>query len=142
MDARSTPLSAGERLEIGTELRRAADAIAIGNDGKARVCARRAAGVALRAWHRARGNAGAPADAQSLLKAVSPESGLPAEAVDAAGRLSASVAAAGSAGAGAVAAGSRATTDPIADARIIIAAVEASPGNADPHAGPSAAGYV
>jgi hypothetical protein len=150
-------LSPCDRLEIGTELRRAADAIAAGNDGKARVCARRAAGVALRAWHRSRGTAGAPADAQSLLKFAASDNALPAGAREAAARLSASVA--GFPGAGRPGAGQpepgrpeagRPQTgtadaarpfsiDPLADASIVMAAVESSlSGAAGTGADPSA----
>jgi len=99
-----------ERSEIEIEFRRAAEALAAGNDGKARVCARRAAGVALRAWHRSRGMAGVPSDAQSLLKLAAVEPDLAAAAREAAGRLSATAGPAG-------------TTDPVGDARTIIAAV-------------------
>jgi hypothetical protein len=127
-------LSAGERLEIQTELRRAAEALAAGNAGKGRVCARRAAGVVLRAWHRERGTAGAPADAQSLLVLASSDSGLPEGARGAAGRLSASVSGGGTSGpgSGAAGAGSGISADPIADATIIIAAVGAAPRATDP----------
>jgi hypothetical protein len=105
-----------ERNEIDVELDRAAAAIAAGNDGKARVCARRASGVALRSWHRARGNRAAPPDAQSLLKLASVDPGLPLPVREAATRLSAQ-------SAGPAASGGGSSIDPIADARIIIAAV-------------------
>ena len=110
-------LSDSDRLAIEAELARAASALATGNDGKARVCARRACGVALRAWYALNERPGLPADAQSLLRHAASDDGLPVSTREAAGRLPASVA--GAAG--------DLTTDPIADAVALIAALAPAP---------------
>ena len=118
MGADKAALTAGERAEIDRELRAATEALSVGNEGKARVCARRASGVALRAWRRHCGDSsGVPADAQSLLLIAATDANAPAVVRDAAGRLSASV----------TAPPGSATTDPLADARLLIDALT-SPG--------------
>ena len=110
-----------ERMSIEAELRQAADAIARGNDGMARVCARRASGTALRAWSRAKGIS-APPDAQSLLKLASSDPGLPAEIRQAAERLSTSVADRDSL---------PFSDDPVGDAMLIVDTLESLPGKRD-----------
>ena len=124
-----TPLSPQERSEIQAELRRALEAETAGNAGKARVCARRACGVALRAWHRAQGRAGLPADAQSLLRIASSGTGMPAGVREAAARLSASVT------------GPGISADPIADANALIAALTSGGPPVPPPTG-AGGGYV
>ena len=110
-----------ERTTIEAELRQSADALAAGNDGKARVCARRASGTALRSWFR-EGRITAPADAQSLLKLASTEPRLPFELRQAAERLSTSVT-------------DREilpfSDDPVGDARLIVDLVESIAGRRD-----------
>jgi hypothetical protein len=114
-------LSDADRRTIATELERAAAAIGEGNDGKARVCARRASGVALRAWLAWKKQPAGPLDAQSLLKLAADDYGFPGEAKQAALRLSAAV----TEGAGLH------STDPIGDANIIIDAVARLTGRPD-----------
>ncbi len=112
-------LSPADRQTIEAELRRAIEALGQGNDGKARVCARRASGVALRAWFQARGSgATGPGDAQSLLKLAGGDPGLPQEIRQAAIRLST-----------AITERDRLpfSDDPVTDARAIVGAIESLP---------------
>ena len=115
-------LTSADRLTIDTELGHAAEALKEGNDGKARVCARRAAGVALRSWFQSRGRATGPLSAQLLLKLASEDYALPEDVRRIAGRLAAQ--------AGDPDPENR-SADPIAEARAIIGAIESLPGRRD-----------
>ncbi len=112
-------LSQAERDAVEIELGRGRAALSAGNDGKARVCARRASGVALRAWYRASGRPDAPPAAQSLLNIARADPALPAELREAAVRLTTSI-------------NDRESLpfsgDPLGDAAAIIAIIEALPG--------------
>jgi len=116
-------LSAEERREIAAELDRARGALAVGNDGKARVCARRAAGVALRAHYRDRSDGGWNGDAQQLLLKASTDQGVPSAARDASLRLTTSVTKKDT---------EPFSTDPVGDAVAIVASIDqAGPRDAD-----------
>jgi hypothetical protein len=81
---------AGEgRERIALELSRAEEARLAGNEGMARVCSRRAAGMALGARRVVRG--GRDEDALALLRGVASEEGVPQEVRKAAERLTARV---------------------------------------------------
>jgi len=108
-------LSPADRTTIEAELRQAQVALGQGNDGKARVCARRASGAALRAWFRAGGAAAGPADALSLLKLAAADTGLPGELRQAAARLSTAVTDRDRLAF---------SDDPVGDAGIIVGAIE------------------
>jgi len=92
--------------KIGAELRTGERARASGNEGMARVCARRAAGMAIESVHppSAAGNA----DIMSRLRALEADLSRPASVREAAGRLAAKVT------------GNSFAADPIGDALIII----------------------
>jgi hypothetical protein len=107
-------LTGEERREIDAELDRARAALASGNDGKARVCARRGAGIALRAHYRASAGGEWNGDAQSLLLKASTDPLLGPEVRDAALRLTTSVTRKDSA---------PFSTDPVGDALSIVARV-------------------
>lgn len=112
-------LTSADKLTIETELNHAAEALEAGNDGKARVCARRATGVALRAWFQAMGRATGPLSAQLLLKLASEDYSLPEEVRKTAGRLAAQVTDPNP---------GRRSADPVGEAKAIIAAIESHPG--------------
>lgn len=67
------------KAEIAQELMRAATARQEGFEGRARVCARRATGVAIREYRRLRGEATLRANAYDLLAGLSDEENLPEE---------------------------------------------------------------
>lgn len=50
-----------------------------GNEGRARVCARRAAGLAIRAYYRARGDSLVESNAYSLLRRLRADANIPQE---------------------------------------------------------------
>jgi len=108
-----------EKKGISTELDRARAALSGGNDGKVRVCARRAAGIALQAYYRAITGVPWSGDAQSLLLRASTNPEIPPDARDASLRLTTSITQKDSA---------PFSTDPIADALAIISNVE-TPGS-------------
>lgn len=66
-------------------------ALSVGNDGIARVCARRAAGVAITFWLRESGRTGWGVDAMSQLRHLLNEPYFPSEVQTAATRLAAKV---------------------------------------------------
>jgi hypothetical protein len=76
---------------IEHELRNALAAQAEGNPGKARVCARRAAGLAIRAHYRRREGPHWGGDAMTQLKRVQLDESLPEEIRQAAARLTTKV---------------------------------------------------
>lgn len=92
------------------EFATARDAVRKGNEGMARVCARRAAGAAISYWIRENGKRDWAVDAMSQLRRVGDEPAMPAEVRAAATRLAARVT---------PHATSR-TTDPLNDCRVII----------------------
>lgn len=114
-------LSKADREAVEIELGRGRAALSEGNDGKARVCARRASGVALRAWYKATGRPDAPPAAQSLLNIARVDPALPGELREAAVRLTTSI-------------NDREnlpfSSDPLGDAAAIIALIESLPGPA------------
>lgn len=112
-------LTVADREAIGIELGRARDALSAGNDGKARVCARRASGVALRAWYRMTERPDTPPAAQSLLNIALTDAALPDELRQAAVRLTTSITNRDSA---------PFSSDPVQDAATIIAVIEGLPG--------------
>jgi hypothetical protein len=68
--------SQATRAEIDAELSRAKSSQAEGFEGRARVCARRAAGAAIREYHRFMGRSGLRANAYDLLAGMKTEPGL------------------------------------------------------------------
>jgi hypothetical protein len=76
------------RALIAEEFAAAERAARQGNYGMVRVCARRAAGAAIRFWVEQKELAGWPPDAMSQLRALQLESSLPEEVRQAAERLS------------------------------------------------------
>jgi hypothetical protein len=94
---------------IEEELDAARAALASGNEGKARVCARRAAGEAIARYRMKTPAPGWPADALGLLLALRDDPSFSAGARDAAGRLTAKVSDRHAM-----------STDPIGDAAVII----------------------
>jgi len=109
-------LSTEERREIAAELEGARTALASGNEGRARVRARRAAGVALRAHYRDGSDGAWNGDAQSLLARASADPALPPAARDASLRLTTSVTKQAS---------RPFSTDPVGDANAIVSAIVA-----------------
>jgi hypothetical protein len=79
------------RQQIENELERARLALKSGNDGRARVCARRAAGIAIGVWLQQRDETGWPADAINRLRFTREQSSLPDDVRNAAARLTARV---------------------------------------------------
>lgn len=69
------------------ELARAEAARQQKNEGRARVCARRAAGWAIRAWYQAREGSGWGGDAMKQLKRLGADSGAPEAVRQSAARL-------------------------------------------------------
>jgi hypothetical protein len=77
--------------QIERELAQAQRARAAGNEGRARVCARRAAGWAIRAWYQRRGDARWRGDALTQLKRLQADEAAPQPIRAAAERLTATV---------------------------------------------------
>lgn len=102
--------------EIEKELAKAEAALRDGNDGMVRVCARRAVGLAAEAWRERFPRKGWPGDALNQLRQIWANESFPPEIRRAAERLMTKV-------------NQRDTapfsTDPIADARSIIAHLDA-----------------
>lgn len=76
---------------IADELARGREAQAAGNAGQARVCARRAAGLALKAWYQARDDVFWGGDALTQLLRLQAESAVPEAVRAAAARLTTKV---------------------------------------------------
>jgi len=74
-------------LKIEAELRQAEQARAGGNEGMARVCARRAAGIAIRGFYQARGEQVRSTSAVDLLEQIRSDERLPADIHTVAGHL-------------------------------------------------------
>jgi len=79
MDANQAP--------VEKELAQAHKARAMGNEGQARVCARRAAGIAIREWYKRRAEAGWHGDAMKQLQRLQADMLAPEEVRAAARRL-------------------------------------------------------
>jgi hypothetical protein len=94
------------------EFSAAEEALKIGNEGKARVCARRAVALADEAWLAKQADQTFRGDALAHLRRIQQDLSLPLSIREAAERLSTTVTRKDSA---------PFTTDPIGDARIIIA---------------------
>jgi len=73
--------------KIEAELRQAGQARAAGNEGMARVCARRAAGIAIRGFYQARGEQVRSTSAVDLLEQIRSDERLPADIHIVAGHL-------------------------------------------------------
>ena len=84
---KSMAFSAQEKQKIAGELERGASARSAGLEGRARVCARRAAGMAVRAYLAGRGETSGSLSAYDLLAELQTLPGVPAEARQAAGLL-------------------------------------------------------
>lgn len=97
---------------IEQELAAAEAALKIGNDGKARVCARRAVALAAEAWLARHSVQAGRTDAMAHLRRVQRDDSFPSSIRQAAERLTTTVTRRDSA---------PFTSDPIGDARIIIA---------------------
>jgi len=95
---------------IRQELQTARQALKDGNNGMARVCARRAAGAAIGFWLRENGRTGWGVDAMSHLRHLENEPSFPPEIQTAAARLAAK----------ATPKSSSPSTDPLHDCRIIV----------------------
>jgi HEPN domain-containing protein len=78
-------------MEIETELAQARKAREAGNEGQARVCARRAAGIALREWYKRRAGSGWGGDAMKQLQRLREDPLVPEEVRAAAQRLTTKV---------------------------------------------------
>lgn len=76
---------------IEREFSTAEEALRKGNDGMARVCARRAAGAAITFWLQDNRHPGWGVDAMSQLRSLQQQEAIPAEVRDAARRLSTKV---------------------------------------------------
>ncbi|MDW8327370.1 MAG: hypothetical protein RMK99_12445 [Anaerolineales bacterium] len=77
--------------KIERELQSALAAQVEGNPGKARVCARRAAGLAIRAYYRRRDGTGWGGDAMAQLKRLQADVSVPEHVRNAAARLTTTV---------------------------------------------------
>jgi hypothetical protein len=77
--------------DIEAELARARKAREAGNEGQARVCARRAAGIALREWYKRRAGSGWGGDALKQLQRLREDPLVPEEVHTAARRLTTKV---------------------------------------------------
>lgn len=73
--------------DIQSELEKAENARARGNEGQARVCARRAAGIAARAYFMHQGRQIRTPSAYDLLQMIAEDQDLPAAIRESAGRL-------------------------------------------------------
>ena len=98
--------------QIEQELAKAATGLREGNDGLARVCARRAVALGAQAWVTRGGRKTGPADAMNQLRKIQQEEAFPLEMREAAQRLLTKVTERDQA---------PVSTDPIADARLILA---------------------
>ena len=98
--------------QIERELAAAQAALQVGNEGKARVCARRAAGLAAEGWLERHQDRQWSGDAMEYLRRVQQDSSFPAAVREAAERLSTPVPKQHEV---------PFTADPIADAKLIIA---------------------
>lgn len=78
-------------MDIETELAQARQARQSGNAGQTRVCARRAAGIAIREWYRRRGESAWGGDALKQLKRLQTEATAPEAVRKAAERLTTKV---------------------------------------------------
>lgn len=67
------------QAQIQAELNKAEEARARGNEGRARVCARRAAGIAVRAYFAQRGRVARSPSAYDLLNLLAEDPTLPAD---------------------------------------------------------------
>lgn len=99
------------RVAAESEMDAVREALRAGNDGKARVCARRAAGVVLRPYYAGTGATGGGPDAMNLLLRASDDRSLPDRVRVAALRLTTKVAERDS---------RPFSEDPAGDARIIV----------------------
>ena len=99
------------REQIEQELAKAAEGIQNGNNGLARVCARRAVALAVQQWVERSEKKVWPGDAMHQLRKIQEETTVPLPVREAAQRLLTKVT---------DQAQSPMTTDPIADARIIL----------------------
>ena len=106
--------------QIERELAAAEAALKADNDGKARVCARRAVALAAESWLEHHPDRRWRGDAMEYLRQIQQEASFPLPIREAAERLSTSVPRRQAA---------PFTTDPIGDARLIIAHLTASPDN-------------
>ena len=77
--------------DIETELAQAQKAREAGNEGQARVCSRRAAGIAIREFYRKREEAGWGGDAMKQLQRLQADESVPEEVRRAAERLTTKV---------------------------------------------------
>jgi hypothetical protein len=75
-------------VQIEQEFSRAREAQQIGNEGKARACARRAAGAAVRFWLQNHATKGWGLDCMNQLESISGDDEIPEEVRGAATRLS------------------------------------------------------
>ena len=107
---------------IAQELSAAKQAWNEGNEGKARVCARRAVAAAAEAWSAGRGESPGQADAMAQLRRIQQQDTFPLSVRQAAERLTTAVTRRHEA---------PFTTDPISDASLIIAHFAASPSTAE-----------
>ncbi len=98
--------------QIEQELAKAATGLREGNDGRARVCARRAVALGAQAWVRRGGRKAGPADTMNQLREIQQEEAFPLEMREAAQRLLTKVTERDQV---------PMSTDPIADARLILA---------------------
>ena len=103
--------------QIDRELAAAQAALQAGNEGKARVCARRAVGLAAEAWLERHADRLWRGDAMEYLRQIQQEASFPSPVREAAERLSTSVPKQHEA---------PFTADPIGDAKLIIAHLTAS----------------
>ena len=106
--------------QIDRELAAAQAALQSGNDGKARVCARRAVGIAAEAWLEQQSDRQWRGDAMEYLRQIQQEASFPLPIRQAAERLITPVPRQHEA---------PFTADPIGDARVIIAHLTESPDN-------------
>ena len=106
--------------QIDRELAAAQAALQSGNDGKARVCARRAVGLATEAWLARHPDRNWRGDAMEYLRQIQQNAIFPASIKEAAERLTTPVPKQHEA---------PFTADPIGDARVIIAHLTESPDN-------------
>jgi hypothetical protein len=97
---------------INQELSAAEEALKTGNDGRARVCARRAVALADEAWLAQRATQTFRGDALAHLRRIQGDGSLPSDVREAAERLCTTVTQKDS---------TPFSTDPIGDARLIIA---------------------
>ncbi len=75
------------QMHIDAELNRAAEALKEGNDGMARVCARRASGIAITYWLQNNPREGYGESAMNQLRSIQKDETVPEEIKEAAERL-------------------------------------------------------